>query len=68
MFPWYSALNQARLALEERYHFGPAETISLEGNDPVRRTAFMRSKFYCAIQCLLLDYVMGPSKAPQQNP
>jgi len=68
VFPWYSALNQARLALEERYHFGPAETISLEGNDPVRRTAFMRSKFYCAIQCLLLDYVMGPSKAPQQNP
>jgi hypothetical protein len=58
-FPWYSALNQARLALEERYRFGPSEHLSPKGLTPVHRAAFLRSKFYCAIQSLLLEYVMG---------
>ncbi len=58
VFPWYSALNQARLALEEHYRFGPAETIQLKGLTPERRAAFVRSKTYCAIQGMLLEYVM----------
>jgi hypothetical protein len=55
---WYSSLNQARLALEERFHFGPSETINLKKLTPERQAAFIRSKFYCAIQSLLLEYVI----------
>jgi hypothetical protein len=58
-FQWYSSLNQARLSLEEHYHFGPSEAIDPQGFTPTRRAAFYRSKFYCAIQSLLLEYVMG---------
>lgn len=57
-FAWYSSLNQARLALEEHFHFGPSETIDPEDLEPSTRSAFIRSKFYCAIQGLLLEYVM----------
>ena len=57
-FPWYSSLNQARLALEETYHFGPSETIHLAGLPVAHRSAFIRSQFYCAVQSLLLDHVM----------
>ena len=57
-FPWYSALNQARLSLEEQFNFGPSEEIDPSGFTPIRRAAFHRSKFYCAIQSLLLEYVM----------
>ena len=57
-FSWYSALNQARLALEEKYHFGPGEEIE-PGNLPIEsRTSFLRSQFYCALQSLLLDHVI----------
>jgi hypothetical protein len=55
---WYSALNQARLALEETYHFGPSETINLAGIPVSHRSALIRSQFYCALQSLLLDHVM----------
>ncbi len=58
VFPWYSSLNQARLAIEEHFHFGPRETIEMKGLTPERRAAFIRSKFYSAIQGLLLEYVM----------
>ncbi len=58
-FPWYSALNQARLSLEEHFQFGPSEEIDPRHLTPIRRAAFYRSKFYCAIQSLLLEYVMG---------
>ena len=57
-FAWYSALNQARLALEERHRFGPSERLDPKRLTPERGTAFFRSKFYCAIQGLLLEYVM----------
>ena len=57
-YPWYSALNQARLALEEQFKFGPSEELGVESLSPVRAAAFLRSKFYCAIQSLLLEYVM----------
>jgi hypothetical protein len=58
VFQWYSALNQARLALEERFEFGPSENIELKGLKLERRAGFTRSKFYCAIQGLLLEHVM----------
>jgi len=57
-FHWYSTLNQARLALEERFHFGPGEAIDPTALPPAVRSAFLRSQFYCAIQSLLLEYVM----------
>lgn len=57
-FCWYSALNQARLALEEQHHFGPLEALDPKGLKPARRDAFTRSRFYCAVQSMLLDYVM----------
>ena len=55
---WYGTLNQARLALEEIYHFGPGEKIRPASLPPVSRDAFMRSQFYCAIQSLLLEHVL----------
>ena len=58
-FSWYSALNQARLALEEQYHFGPGEDVDPAKLPLDRRSPFLRSQFYCAIQSLLLDHVMG---------
>jgi hypothetical protein len=57
-FQWFSALNQARLALEEQFHFGPGEHIDPAKLAPVERSAFLRSQFYCAIQSLLLDHVL----------
>lgn len=58
VFEWYSSLNQARLSIEEHFHFGPAEMIDPKGLSLEHRAAFIRSKFYCAIQGLLLEYVM----------
>ena len=55
---WYGALNQARLAIEERYHFGPSENIHPASLPPVYRPPFMRSQFYCAVQSLLLEHVL----------
>lgn len=57
-YPWYSSLNQARLAIEEHFHFGPGELPDLHGMSPEGQSAFIRSRFYCAIQSLLLEYVM----------
>lgn len=55
---WYGALNQARLAFEARYHFGPGEGIDFEKLSLEKRGAFMRSQFYCALQSALLEHVM----------
>jgi hypothetical protein len=55
---WFSALNQARLAIEEQSHFGPSEMIDPEDLPPQRRSVFLRSLLYCAIQSLLLEHVM----------
>lgn len=57
-FHWYSALNQARLALEERFQFGPSQGIDPGELPPARRAAFLRSQVYCAIQGILLDRVL----------
>jgi hypothetical protein len=55
---WYSALNQARISLEETYHFGPSEKINFTSLPAKQRSAFIRSQFYCAVQSLLLEHVM----------
>mgnify|MGYP000288211555 CR=1 FL=1 len=57
-FLWYSTLNQARLALEERYQFGSGEDNDSEILPPNQKSAFLRSRFYCAIQSLILEHVM----------
>ena len=55
---WYSALNQARLAIEDRHRFGPEEDF-----DPARLTAesgaaLLRSMLYLNLQKFLLAVVM----------
>jgi hypothetical protein len=52
---WYGGLNQARLALEERYHLSAA---ALSEMTPGKRSAWFRSQFYLHVQSLLLDHVM----------
>lgn len=59
VFHWYSALNQARLAIEESHHFGPGEFIDPAQLPTARRSVFLRSQFYCAIQSMLLAQGMG---------
>jgi hypothetical protein len=56
---WYSVLNQARLAIEDLHHFGPGERIDPASLEENARTAFLRSRFYCAFQSLLLGHAMG---------
>jgi hypothetical protein len=53
---WYGGLNQARLALEERYAFSTADP---EEMTPGKRSAWFRSQFYLHVQSLLLDYVLS---------
>ena len=56
---WYGALNQARLALENRWGFsGSEEEDVLVGAPLQKRSAFIRSQFYLILQGLLLDYAM----------
>ncbi len=57
-FPWYGALNQARLALEDLHHFGPGDSVAIGELCPASRSAFLRSHFYLTLQSLLLDYVL----------
>jgi hypothetical protein len=57
-FDWYGALNLARLALEERYRFGPGRVLKRANQDPERYFAYIRSGFYSAIQSMLLGNLM----------
>lgn len=52
---WYGALNQARLALEERYSFSETDPVSMT---PGVRSAWFRSQFYLNLQAMLLEHVM----------
>lgn len=52
---WYGGLNQARLALEERYGLSSA---GLEEMTPGERSAWFRSQFYLHVQSVLLDHVL----------
>lgn len=56
---WYGALNQARLALESRFRFGPALGVTeIESFPASKRSAYIRSQFYCALQTVLLEHVL----------
>ncbi len=56
---WYGAFNQARLAMEEKYRFGPREfRDSDDFEDEEMRSAYFRNEFYGTVQSLLLEYVM----------
>ncbi len=56
---WYGALNQARIALETHYSFGPGQDVTeAESFPPPKRSAFIRSQFYCALQSVLLEHVL----------
>jgi hypothetical protein len=52
---WYGGLNQARLALEERYDLSAAPLPEMT---PGKRSAWFRSQFYLHVQSVLLDHVM----------
>ena len=56
---WYSALNQARLELEEMYHFGQDPESDPKNLKPVRHDALLRSRFYCGLQSVILDHVFS---------
>ena len=56
---WYGALNQARIALETQYKFGPGQELKeVESFPAPKRSAFIRSQFYCALQSVLLEHVL----------
>lgn len=52
---WFGALNQARIALEERYHFIKEDPAAMT---PGTRSAFFRAHSYQNLQYLLLRHVM----------
>ena len=56
---WYSSLNQARLALEEKYHFGPDPESDAKNLTPLRHEALLRSHFYCALQSFILKHALS---------
>lgn len=56
---WYSALNQARLEMEEIYHFGQNAETDPKNLKPIRHDALIRSRFYCGLQSVILDHVMN---------
>jgi hypothetical protein len=57
-FSWYSALNQARLALEEKYGFGSDPESNPANLSLIRHEALLRSQFYCALQSFLLRHAL----------
>lgn len=58
-YAWYSALNQARLTIEDQFQFGPGEDIVAAELKPIkRRRAFIRNMFYLGIQSCLLEFAL----------
>lgn len=57
-FPWYSALNQARLTLEEKYGFGHDPESDPANLQPVRHEALIRSFFYLELQSFILRHAL----------
>jgi hypothetical protein len=57
-FSWYSALNQARLALEEKYRFGAEPESDPVNLQPVRHEALIRSFFYLELQSFILRHAL----------
>ncbi len=58
-FNWYSSLNQARLSLEEKYHFGPDPESDPANLTPLRHEALIRSHFYSALQSFILRHALS---------
>lgn len=54
-FTWYGGLNQARLALEEKYRFGPDPESDPANLTPLRHEALLRNHFYSALQSFILE-------------
>lgn len=53
---WYGALNQARMALEERYLISDITDINqLQGSE---RQALMRAQFYQTFQSMIFQYLV----------
>jgi len=55
---WYGALNQARLGLESKYHFGQEEDIEPDELEKEERQGYLRGRFYCTVQTVLMEYVL----------
>ena len=55
---WYSALNQARLVLQEKYRL-PAESNPMSVEELIAKgqwRAYIQSRFYAELQCWLLEF------------
>ncbi len=57
-FTWYSGLNQARLALEDKYAFGNDPEADPANLTPIRHEALLRNHFYCALQSFILQHAL----------
>lgn len=57
-YTWYSALNQARLALEEKFRFGTDPESDAANLTPIRHEALLRNHFYSALQSFILEHAM----------
>ena len=57
-FAWYSGLNQARLALEEKYSFGSDPESDPANLTPIRQEALIRNHFYSALQSVILQHAL----------
>lgn len=57
-FTWYSGLNQARLALEDKYTFGSDPEADPANLIPIRHEALLRNHFYCALQSFILTHAL----------
>ena len=55
---WYSALNQARLELEEIYHFGQSPETDPKNRRPIRHDALIRDQFYYNLQLAIIDHAL----------
>lgn len=55
---WFGALNQARLGLEERFCFEQDPRPNLVKMNSVRRSGFLRGRFYAAVQEIMLTHLM----------
>lgn len=55
---WYSGLNQARLALEDKYTFGNDPESNPANHTPIRHEALLRNHFYCALQSFILQHAL----------
>ncbi|WP_018970211.1 hypothetical protein [Rubritalea marina] len=61
---WFGAINQARIALEERFHLSQLEEEFEDGidpeniDDPALLAAVIRYDFYSRIQTIMLDYIL----------